>query len=476
MPRARLGLFAALTTLLALPALLSGGALWFDDVAPYAKGGQVALETAWALVEGDAGAGGAQAAAAGGEEAPAALAPEGVSGVRSVAYSVFTAALLASRGDGLLIALVQAGVIAALLCLAAGHARLWPWTLVPACALTGAPFVASLASPDVWAGVLLLSWLVLHAHGRALAPPARAFVALCIVFAVASHASHVALALALALGSASLALLRRRGLGPALWAGGAVAAGVAATVATGVIGFGEVSVAPKRYPITLARSVADGPGLWHLQEHCETYRYAVCEVFPEGPPTDVGDFLWNEGGLRERASPEQMDRVRAEEAVIVARAAREYPFAQARQLAANSWRQFWMTGIGASPGGLTVGTDAPGRVGPRGDRWEAVPALLAPVHAAAFWASLGAAALVFIGPARRSPAAPLMLLALLGLAANAVVCGALSVPASRYQARVAWVLPIAAWVWGMPALRARGPDLTALARRIAGRAPRREGA
>ena len=69
-----------------------------------------------------------------------------------------------------------------------------------------------------------------------------------------------------------------------------------------LVGFGEASVAPKRYPFALARSVADGPGLWHLEKHCDTYHYAVCEVFDD-IPKGVGEFLWEETGLRYRATP-----------------------------------------------------------------------------------------------------------------------------------------------------------------------------
>ena len=105
---------------------------------------------------------------------------------------------------------------------------------------------------------------------------------------------------------------------------------VAAVVGTSYAAFGQASLAPKRYPIQLARSVEDGPGAWYLRDHCATERYAICEVFGPNPPRDVGEFLWSRNGVRYRATAEQMERIRAEESIIVRRAAMAYPGFQLR--------------------------------------------------------------------------------------------------------------------------------------------------
>ena len=93
------------------------------------------------------------------------------------------------------------------------------------------------------------------------------------------------------------------------WSVGPILLGVGGLLLLSLVGFGQASVAPKRYPISLARSIADGPGLWHLQAKCGDYRYAVCEVFPNAIPTNPGDFLWGENGVRYRATPAQMERI-----------------------------------------------------------------------------------------------------------------------------------------------------------------------
>lgn len=46
------------------------------------------------------------------------------------------------------------------------------------------------------------------------------------------------------------------------WLAAPIVLGMLATVATGLVGFGTASVAPKRFPLTLARSIEDGPARW----------------------------------------------------------------------------------------------------------------------------------------------------------------------------------------------------------------------
>ena len=120
-----------------------------------------------------------------------------------------------------------------------------------------------------------------------------------------------------------------------LWLCSAPVLALLALFAMSYVGFGTASVAPKRYPILLARSVADGPGLRYLVRHCPTEHYAVCEIFDTGIPTRPRDFLWGPNGVRYRATPEQMDRIRAEEWPIVRNAALEYPALQFESSSGN---------------------------------------------------------------------------------------------------------------------------------------------
>ena len=448
---------AALFALIALwPAIVSGGALWFPDLAPYVRGGHVAFETVGGLIGGGGEASASTNAATGGM---AAGATAQISGVRSVAYSVL--AYLAGLGAPRfwLLAALQAGAAGALL---AALIRAWggPTPVYAVLfALGGGPVFASTAGPDVWAGLMLLGAVVLAASRESWARWTAAGV---IAFAVAAHASHVPLGLGLALVAfASPPLVWpplvwpprrvpwRARIVPAAPLAASVAAGLCAVLATSLVGFGQASLVPARYPIVLARGIEDGPALWHLEARCETYAYAVCEVFPDAIPDNVGDFLWNEGGVRDRATPAQLARIRAEEAVILRRAGTEYPWFQVRRSAWNVLRQAGM--VAQAPAlGRVAAYEGEGRAVQRGGA-SGRTGVLAALQGLAFAAPLallaGCLALAALGlRVVRMDALAWSVLALtvLGLLGNAAICGALSVPEARYQARIAWVLPLVA--------------------------------
>ena len=441
--------FALLFVIALWPALVSGGALWFPDLAPYVRGGHVAVETVTGLMTAPdappvqaAGPAGGLAETSGAE----------VSGVRSVAYSVLAYLAGVASPRFLALAAVQASAMAFLVTGFAGRSPGSFWFYAGALALGSGPVFASTAGPDVWAGLLLLGVLALMLHGAAMGRAERIGVAGIVAFAVAAHASHVLLGVALAVAAFAWRRLVRRGQAKAArrgrggWLiGGAVAAGLVGVVGTSVIGFGEASLAPKRYPIVLARAIEDGPALWHLEAHCDEHAYAVCEVFPGDIPSDVGAFLWNEGGVRDLASPEQMERIRAEEPVILRRAAMEYPFFQLRRAVANFAKQAVLVAQGPALGRIAA-YEGDGIAVPVGKATRSVMRPLAWLQGATWTAALAAVVGVLALWRLRADGARAELLALTaaGLLANAAVCGALSVPEARYQARIAWVFPLVA--------------------------------
>ena len=430
------------------PALASGGALWFADLGPYVRGGHLAVVTVQdALTTRPGALAGREegAPAAAGEPASggglAAGAGGSVSGARSIAYSLlaYLAGLLAP--GFLALAVIQAGVLAGLVSILAARqgGPLWLWSL--AVLLGSAPLMASTASPDVWAGLTLLGVLILFRHGASMAWSERGFALAALAFGIAAHASHILLAIALA-GGCLLAAGRSTRVQALLLLGG-VGVGVAGVLAVSFIGFGEASLAPKRCPIVLARAIEDGPALWHLEEHCDEYRYTVCEVFPDGFPTDAGNFLWGEGGVRERATPAQMDAIRAEEGLILRRSLAEYPFHQARRAAANFAAQavlvFDHSSLGRTAHYLGDGAAWPG--GEPRRRATRVTVLLQALGLVGLPLVAGAGVILRIVPFG-SAERRLVALAVLGLLANAAICGALSVPVWRYQARIVWVVPL----------------------------------
>jgi hypothetical protein len=201
------------------------------------------------------------------------------------------------------------------------------------------------------------------------------------------------------------------------------------------------SVAPRRLPILLARSIEDGPARWHLEEHCATERYTVCQMF-ETIPTNVQAVLWGRHGLHKVASTEQMRRIREEEPVILWRALMEYPLHQSWSLARNTLQQLVLAGGDNLAAGEIV-RNPDGHLGVRLDREKGRAA----IEAFAVIGAMGAVAAVLwiaaLAARRRlSPSEQDMaVMVAIGLLANAAIFGGLSAPVDRYQGRVVWLLP-----------------------------------
>ncbi|MEM8754024.1 MAG: hypothetical protein AAGF90_13680, partial [Pseudomonadota bacterium] len=257
----------------------------------------------------------------------------------------------------------------------------------------------------------------------------RVALALLAAFAVMTHYGNIALAA----GLIGAALLMRGALGGLSWrlaafAVAPLALALAANALVGAVATGKagVTVAPLRPPILLARSIEDGPARWHLEEACPEAGYAVCEVFADGVPDNVNAALWGPGGLA-HAGRATLDRIRAEEPLILARAFAEHPAAQTWSFAGNAVRQFFRIGVSR----LTKGVD----------RWVNWMLL------ASYVAAVVVLALVAVLCRRRAPeASALAALTLLALVLNAAVFGGLSTPADRYQGRIAWMAPMMALI------------------------------
>ena len=436
------------------PLAANGAPFYSDDSSSYLRGGWFGFETALLILSQwwQSLAGGLSVAGPASDSpqtiVQAAIADAG--GVRSVIYSVFTY-ILRPPGSSLFgLAIAQAGAVTAIVSLL--RRLIVPgtglWTGIAAGAgvawLTSAAWYAAYAMPDIFAGVTVGGALILTVFFGRLSIPARILLVLLVAFGVTLHGSHLPVALCtLIAGAAAHVWLRRLSVrqmvAPSLWFVSPLVLASVALLATSFLAFGEASLSPKRYPILLARSVEDGPGAWYLRENCATERYAICEVLGPNPPRDSGEFLWAAGGVRNRASPEQMERIRAEEATIIRRAAMEYPLAQIGASARNLVAQFWELGLtGLQFGQSLVGTDEPVLTQTYPDRPQ-LRFFFEIIIYAGFFGSL--ALLLYVRREVRPVEFAAVAVALTGLLANAAVCGILSAVTDRYQGRVAWVLP-----------------------------------
>ena len=457
--------FSVAWLLLLWPLFVNGAPFYSEDSGSYLRGGEFGFHTGMRMIDQRLQLStpvGSQAANVDAKASvAAAIADSG--GTRSVIYSVLTY-LLRWPGISLMaLAIAQAGAVAFMLTalrslLAPKSGRSWAVAVAGALALfSSAAWYAAYVVPDIFAGVAIASAVILTVFFERFGLVYRIVLILLLAGSITFHGSHLPLALAtlIAGGSASFWLNRSR-LGRfefsrVLWFISPIVLASAALLGTSYVAFGEFSLNPKRYPIALARSVADGPGAWHLRDHCATERYAICEIYGRNPPRDVGDFLWGENGVRHRASPEQMERIRAEESVIVRRAFQEYPGNQLRRSATNTVFQLAEFGPGSLIFGRSlVGRDDPQLIATSPDRHD-----LKRLGKLLIYLGFAAALAVLIALRRKLERVEVAAVAVtaVGLLANAAICGGLSAVTDRYQGRVAWVLPALAFfillrVWG----------------------------
>lgn len=321
----------------------------------------------------------------------------------------------------------------------------WPGVLFLV-ALTPLPWIASYAMPDILAAAVVLYYALIVAGVGHIGMRWRVALGAIASFAIVSHYGHLPLAFVLMVASIAVCALRRCVTGAGLTLAAlpfvlAVGVNVVASAAT----LDGPSVAPKRLPILLARSIDDGPAAWHLAEACPRAGYAICSIFPGGVPSDITAFLWSDAGIA-RATADELDAIRAEEARILWNAFRAYPVEQLTSLFGNVGMQ--LVSIGTEEvNPLVAGSEAGRFVATRQLR-DGYPAL-ALFDSVTFWATLsafGIAGLAWARGAMPQGAGWVLGLCLFGLFFNAAIFGGLSAPVDRYQSRVAWVFPALALV------------------------------
>lgn len=442
------------------PAAINGRPAYFFDTAGYHSNGQAVVAALEAKLHPSAPVANAATATQ-----PSSR-PGGVVAIRAVAYAVVSYVADWPAGRMVAVIIAQALLTSAVLLIwwrRSAPGLGWGAALtagLATAAFTSASWFTSLVMPDVFAGLALLAFLTLVLPAeRPLGLPAKLFLCGLIGFAFAAHVSHVPLIVglsAVAIGQLVWAAVRARKapkLAALIWLSAPVAVGVAAVLASSVVGFSEVSLAPKRMPLVLARSIADGPARWYLQEHCATEKYVICEMFPV-IPSRLEDVLFGPRGLSARATPEQMDAIRREEPIILARAARAYPLYQINKAAVAFGRQLLRFDLNDTRFIRQVvrGPDGEISLEPAKER-----ATVHEIANLATYAGIAAALiyLIFIARRLRPGEGAVLLLLLAGLLGNAAVTGILSGVAHRYQARIIWVVPVVALGFWM-ARRAAG--------------------
>lgn len=493
----RLAAIFIAAAVLCWPALTNGGPFQFSDTSAYIRGPDVAImklfgkshATAWATHDPGAIDQRVRGVPRAEITTPSYDDDEVMAG-RSIYYGAL--AFLGVLAGGLwLTVFIQGLAVAILVDIVLRALRIeslvsYAATILLVSAITSAPFFVSFVMPDIWAGIAIAGMAALIAFAPRLSHFDMALLALLLVFGAMSHNTHILIIGVLLVVSLVFKLVARRSrheLGPALVVGSiALLAAYAGHFFFGYMVERTTGKPPVLPPFITARLTADEPGARFVKEHCETVRFEVCR-FAKLLPMPVDQFLWDtnpETGVFQVA-PSESRRALSEEQVWFALAVTSaYPLEQLGISLVNALRQSMTMDLVDFSYGDTARDNLDRQVPEKylgalhrtlAYRGEWPVGFFTGFHLAAFVLALGTVIYVGLSDLRRSGGdntGPRMMQAaalsfavfiLIGIIANAGICGALSSVQGRYQARVAWLLPFAAFLILLLRVRHPAPPL-----------------
>lgn len=342
-------------------------------------------------------------------------------------------------------------------------------------ALSTAPFTIALLMPDLLAPATVLALFLLGPGRAALSGAEALYLGLLATFAIAAHLAHLPLAAAMVALAVLGGLARGRALADAARVAAPLLGAVLLLLATNWAGHGRAALSPHGATFMLARLQADGPAAAVIRERCPAAGWYLCG-FVDRLPMDANDFLWAPDSPVNRDTAGQPRflggaMLSAEAGEIVAATLAAAPLAVAAAVLRNTLRQLVTARIGDTLGPEHLAAALRPRIAegfparelaaydaalqPRGLLRDRL-APLAPLHGAVLLLAVPALALGGMRAWRAGDGVRLAFLAavLVGLAANAAATGGLSGVFPRYQARVAWLLPVAALLLILPRRRA----------------------
>lgn len=343
------------------------------------------------------------------------------------------------------------------------------------CATGAMPFYVAFLMPDLLAGLLILVAAILIGFGAKLT--VWELLALFCVGALATvtHLSHLALAgmaTVLALLFVPLQLPGKRWIAPVMLAS-FVLLGVAeqATLRIAATVTQKSEVVYK--PFLTARLIQDGPGLTYLDKNCPNDAIPTCAL---ADALKLSDDPWRLtashivfetsarlGSFRLMSGDDQR-RVALSQFKFFFDVLRDQPFTTTFTILHNALLQASMNSVdmtlqsdrivqeGYTFGGSLGDSFDHGRLTARTD-WLA---LVDPLQKGVYGISLILILILMVWPGAVNRRTRLYLIVIcLGILANALVCGGLSQPATRYGGRVIWLLPLSATIAGVVWLKQR---------------------
>ena len=341
--------------------------------------------------------------------------------------------------------------------------------------LTSLPFFAGFAMPDIFAGLAILAAILLLTAADRLSRATRTGLTVLLLYCFIVHTSHVLVGAILLVPA--WPLLRWQGVarGPAAArmavVGGALIAGTLVNTAYGAWTLVDTGEPLRRPPFLIARVLADGPGRAYLRSVCaHGHPYALCR-FQHAPLDNSDEILWEDPpkGIFNISPYKVRMALEDEEPRFVLGTLRYDLGGEVRAALANWWQQakrievddpvrdpvYYLTDTYWKDTHLPELLNALNDCDPdsRGCAPKLTPRLSrrlhAPVVGVAGLAVLGGLTAAFARQ-RRGVASDDRRLAVIatlttaGVILNAAVCGILSGPFARYQARLIWLLPFVA--------------------------------
>lgn len=339
--------------------------------------------------------------------------------------------------------------------------------------LSSAGYHAGFMMPDIFAGIGVLALLCLLTGQKKRVE--RALLGFVIFAAATAHSTIFMLLALLLLSAIGLSFT------PLAWKAPRLAFTTTALALFSAFALNAAYNAAAEYmtgqplraaPYLTARVIADGPGQRYIRERCGEQTFATC-AYATDDYGDHNDFLWGGAGAVHSfiAAPRDVQYAMQDEQFrFVLHVAAAYPLEQIQASLGNAFTQFFMAGVpepnfGAYPmvqdartreSSIVQATpdiarcietpDACARAEPFNLIWQNLIAItnvllpLALIAVLAFWLARRMRDGAALAPI--DPLLAVLCLAVLALFINAAVCGVLSGPHNRYQARLIWIAPV----------------------------------